>query len=117
MHVQFKTAGGLAHFPGLSAPLTLDSSTLSEADCRTLENLVEAAHFFDLPAQVGLRPPGAADMRQYTITITDQGRSHTVQISESMAPPALQQLLEFLQAQEKAQRRATRAASPKRSTP
>jgi MoxR-like ATPase len=116
MRVQFKTAGGLAHFPGLASPLTLDSSTLSEADGRALDGLVEAAHFFDLPAQVGDRPQGAADMRQYTITITDKGRSHTVQVNESMAPPALQQLLEFLQAQEKAQRRAIRASPPKRST-
>jgi hypothetical protein len=118
MRIQFKTEGGLAYLPGLSTPLTIESSTLSAAEAQTLERLVEAARFLDLPAQVGTTPRGAADMRHYTLTVEESGRSHTVRVVEPVINPDLQRLLEYLQAQVKAQRRAVRAsAASKRPAP
>lgn len=116
MRVQLKTEGGLAHFPGLSAPVIIESSVLPDAEAQTLESLVEAVQFFALPAQFSASRRGAADVRHYTITIEDKGQSHTVRVVEPVDNPDMQRLLGYLQEQAQAQRRATRAsATPKRS--
>jgi Emfourin len=118
MRIQFKTEGGLAAFPGLSTPLTIERSALSAAEAQTLQRLVEDARFFALPAQVGASPRGAADMRHYTITVEENGRNHTVRVVEPVTNPDLQRLLDYLQAQAKLQRQAARAsAASKRPTP
>jgi hypothetical protein len=118
MRVQFKTEGGVAYFPALSTPLTIDSSTLPAAAARILERLVEDARLFELPAQVGTMPRGAADVQHHTVTVEERGRSHTVRIVEPVTHPGLQQLLDYLQAQVKAQRQAARAsAARKRPAP
>ncbi|MGH8603434.1 MAG: protealysin inhibitor emfourin [Gammaproteobacteria bacterium] len=41
----FTSEGGIAHFPGLSAPVTIESDKLSDADAAELERLVGAARF------------------------------------------------------------------------
>jgi hypothetical protein len=111
MRVQFKTEGGVAYFPALSAPLIIDSSTLPAETARTLERLVEEARFFELPAQVGTLPRGAADVQHYTVTVEERGRSHTVRMVEPVTHPDLRPLLDYLQTQVKAQRQAARAAA------
>jgi hypothetical protein len=67
LRIQFSTEGGIAYFPGLSQPVTIDSEALSQQQGAELKRLVEAAHFFDLPANVGRPAPGAADYRQYNV--------------------------------------------------
>jgi hypothetical protein len=99
MRVQFKTEGGLAYFPGRSTPLTIDSDALSAEDARALRQLVESVDFFALPASLGTQSRGAADMRQYTITVEDAGRHHTVRVTEPVSHPDLQKLLTYLQTQ------------------
>src|SRR5581483_5697555 len=61
MRVQFKIEGGLAAFPGLSKPRQLNSADLPAADANRLSQLIDAAHFFDLPAESRSLPKGAAD--------------------------------------------------------
>ena len=56
------------------------------------------AHFFDLPAAVGEPARGAADYQQYTLTIADGERRHTVRV---LVPPQDQALGELLQAVQK----------------
>ncbi len=97
MHVQFKIEGGIAFFPGLSKPRNVDSDKLSPQDASELARLVEAAHFFDLPGQVGKAPPGAADYRQYIVTIADGKRNHTVRVIEPVEDTNLQAMLNFIQ--------------------
>jgi len=109
MHIQFTTEGGIAHFPGLSKPVAIDSEQLSPEEAAELKRLVEAVHFFDLPAQVGVPAPGAADYRQYTITVEEGGRKHTVRLTDPVKDPDLHNLLSFLRAQAKAQRARERA--------
>jgi hypothetical protein len=96
MHVQFKTEGGIAYFPGLSKPATIDSADLPGAEAERLRQLVEAAHFFALPAASRTLPKGAADYHQYTITIEDGQRHHTVRLADPIESPELQALVEFL---------------------
>ncbi len=96
MRIQFKTEGGIAYFPGLSQPLTLDSAQLSQSDAAELKRLVDQTQFFDLPKQVGTPPRGAADYYTYTVTIEEDGRSHTVRMTDFVQEPKLKELLNLL---------------------
>jgi hypothetical protein len=94
--VNFESEGGFAHFPGLSRPLRLDTEELSPEQAIRLKGLVEHARFFEQPPEVGGPPPGAADLRSYTITVSDGDRTHTLRTSDALADPALRNLLEHL---------------------
>src|SRR5262245_24833265 len=95
MRIQFQVDGGIAYFPGLSQPVTIDTAQLSEVDAAELRRLVDAAQFFDLPAAASRRR-GAADYRQYTITVEDGRRRHTVRLSDPVEGQALQALVDYL---------------------
>lgn len=92
MRIQFQVEGGIAHFPGLSQPVTIDTARLPEAEAAELLELVDAAQFFDLPTTAGRRR-GAADYRQYTITVEQGGRRHTVRLSDPIEGRDLQELV------------------------
>jgi hypothetical protein len=96
MRIQFLMEGGIAHFPGLSQPVTIDAAELSQQEATELRRLVEAAGFFDLPARIVTAGRGAADYRQYTVTIEEEERRHTVQVAEPIEDGDLKQLLAFL---------------------
>jgi len=105
MRVEFKMEGGLAYFPGLSQPIVLDSKELPEDEAQELRGLVEATRFFERPTSVSPPPRGAADYRQYAITVEDGGRRHTVTLIDPVTDHHLQELLRFLQAKAKVLRR------------
>ncbi len=102
MRIQFKMEGGIAYFPGLSKPITIDSDQLPKQESDELKRLVNATRFFDLPIAMGLPSPGAADYRQYTITIQDEGKQHTVHLTDLIEDPNLQALLAYLRARRSA---------------
>jgi len=105
MRIEFQTEGGIAHFPGLSRPVVIDSEVLTAEDASDLQHLVEAARFFERPTVVGAPRSGAADYRQYTITVEEGGRQHTIRLADPVEDATLQQLLRFLQTQARALRR------------
>jgi hypothetical protein len=108
MRVIFQSEGGVAHLPGLSRPVTIEGDQLPEQAGEELRQLIEAARLFERPAQVGSAARGAADYRQYTITVEADGARHTVRLIEPIEDPALQRLVRFLQEQAKAQRKSAR---------
>jgi len=92
MHIHFERTGG---FAGMTLTADIATDTLSRDDQSRLQQLVEDADFFALPAE--LRDTGAAvDQFVYRITIEVAGRRHTVETAESAAAPELQPLLEWL---------------------
>jgi hypothetical protein len=92
MRVRFRVSGGIAAFPGLGAPRTIDVDAL-EPDARaTVERLVHDAHFFDLPPRLPA-PQGSADCQSYEIAIEDGQRQHTVVVSDPLTQPGLQALV------------------------
>ncbi|HLK56500.1 MAG TPA: protealysin inhibitor emfourin [Chthonomonadaceae bacterium] len=99
MRIQHSVSGGLAYFPGLSRPRTLDTDTLPPEVANDLIESVSASNFFALPDQVGTAPAGAADLQQHTLTVEDNERSHTVRILETVRDPALQALLQKVETQ------------------
>ena len=89
--------GGFVYLPGRSEPVTIDTDALPESEARELERLVEAAGFFGLP-ETSPPPRGAADYLRYTISVTHQGRSHTVHLTDPIEDPDVQALVEYLEA-------------------
>jgi hypothetical protein len=91
MQVSVERSGGL-----MGAPLTtmLDTSNLTAIDAAQLQELIEAADFFHLPAII----PSAAqpDRFRYTITVQAGDRQHTVAVGESTLPSTLKPLLDWV---------------------
>jgi hypothetical protein len=96
MQIELRTEGGIAHFPGLSRPVTLDTEKLPEQDRNQVENLVAAARFFDLPSTLSQPRAGAADYRKHTVTVTDGSQQHTVQAIDPVESPEFRDLIEYL---------------------
>ena len=99
MRITLQTEGGFAAFPGLNRPITVESAGLPEPEAAEAARLVQDARFFARPAEVSAPTPGAADFRQYTITVEDNGRRHSVQLVDPIQDPALRALVQFLQRQ------------------
>ena len=108
MRVIFQTEGGIAHFPGLSRPVTIETEQMPEPAAAELRELMGAARLLDRPAHIGKPAAGAADYRQYTITVEAQHRRYTIRLSDPVEDPDLQRLLRFLQDQAKALRAKAR---------
>jgi hypothetical protein len=96
MRVQLKIEGGLAYFPGLNKPRVIDSADLSAAEAKRLHQLVDAAGIFEQPASNRTLPKGAADYRQYTITVEDGRRQRTIRLADPIGNPDLEALVEYL---------------------
>jgi len=105
MRVELKMEGGLAYFPGLSKPILIDSTVLPEDEAQELRRLVEASRLFERPTIISAPRRGAADYRQYTITVEDGERRHTVKLVDPVTDHHLQALLRFLQTKAKVLRR------------
>jgi hypothetical protein len=102
--IQFQMEGGLASFPGLSKPVTIDTQELPEGEAARWAQLVQAAGFFDRPAVVGVPARGAADHRRYTITVEDGERRHTVTLTDPVPDAGLQALLAALRGKSSSER-------------
>ena len=85
LQITLKTTGGIAYFPGLSAPRTVDVSTLDAERQRQINDVLGAVRFFDLPSRAPARR-GAADYQTHTITVTDGDRQHTVEVTDPLSP-------------------------------
>jgi hypothetical protein len=92
MKIAFERSGG---FAALTLSADFDTDMLPEDIAQALDKLVTTAEFFDLPAQFSGNP-GAADLYQYTITVDDGLRVHTVTTTEGAAPTRLGALINYL---------------------
>ena len=94
MLITFKTDGGFAYLPGLNRPITIDTGELSEEEAGKMEQLVEAAGFFELPETQ--EPRRGADLREYTISVSYSGRERTVKLVEPIEDASVQALVDHL---------------------
>lgn len=104
MKIDFRAEGGLAAFPGLAAPLTIQCDALPAPENERMRSLVQRADFFALPS----RDARAAmpDARAYTIAVDDGERCKTVTVREPIADPALRDLVDALREKALAARRS-----------
>jgi hypothetical protein len=113
MRIEFAQAGGIAYFPGLNKPVTVEVEHLDKEEAEELKWLVEAARFFALPAAIGAPARGAADYQYYILTVEDGGRRHTVRVLVPVEDPILQELVRAVQKHVKAARAAGRGTPAK----
>ncbi len=92
MRIRFERTGG---FAGRRIQGSLDSSSLSDIQARRLAELLEQAHFFELPLKLKSASP-SADRFNYTVTVETESGSHTVEAGEAAVPPELRPLLDYL---------------------
>ena len=112
MKIEFAAEGGLAAFPGLAQPVTIDAAALSPARGRALATLVERAGFFDAaagePAAAATPPSPARDARCYTIAIDDGTRSRRITVREPIADTHMRALVDEIASCAADVRRASR---------
>jgi hypothetical protein len=96
MRIEFQVEGGVAAFPGLAKPVSIDCERLPPEATARLHDLVRQADFFALPRDS--TAPTAPDARRYTIVVDDGTRCSTVTVSEPIANPALRDLVAELRA-------------------
>ena len=105
MRITFSVDGGFAVFPGLSRPVSFDVDDLPTEAAAALRSAVARSDFFALDDSSVFQTPGSADVRRYTITIEDGIRRRSLVVPETVAQPALKQLLHLLDAQRRARTR------------
>ena len=96
MRIAFSVDGGLAGFPGLRRPVTLECDRLPPERSARLKALVEQARFFS--AAPAPPSPAARDVRTYTIEVDDGARCRTLTLTEPIADAALRALVDELRA-------------------
>ena len=97
MRIDFQVEGGIAAFPGLTKPVSIDCERLPPEVTARLCELVRQADFFALPRLSTAST--APDARRYTIAVDDGTRCGTVTVSEPIANPALRDLVAELRVQ------------------
>jgi hypothetical protein len=92
LRITFERTGGFAGIT-ISANVNADDLTAGEAD--ELRRLIKEADFFNLPSAIAPHEPHP-DRFQYEVTVQDDGRLHTVKVSEEVMPETLRPLIRWL---------------------
>lgn len=94
MRMTFERTGG---FAGITMTKVVDTTTLPDHEANQLRQLVDAADFFRLPKTITSKSR-QPDRFQYQLTAEDNGKQHTVEVSEQAVPGTLRPLIEWLMA-------------------
>lgn len=106
LRISIERTGGVA---GITIATAVDVKDLSSDEAQKLRQMVEESDFFKLPEKITSRSP-QPDRFQYELKIEDNGRQHTVTVSEEVVPAKLQSLVKWLM--EKARQTRRGAGSP-----
>ena len=93
MRIAFGVDGGIASFPGLRRPVTIDCDALPPEQAARLRALVERTRAVTAPASAS---PRAADTRTYTVEIDDGRECRTLRIPEPVVDRDLRALVDEL---------------------
>jgi hypothetical protein len=101
MKIYFERSGG---FAGMLSSTTVDTQDLPSKEADEIKNLVEKAHFFEVPSKLSQpsskTTKGAADYFVYKITIQNNNnqskKEHSVECNDLSMQPTLRPLIDFL---------------------
>jgi hypothetical protein len=95
MKIYFERSGG---FLGRSLSTVVDTNQLPPEQALKLLEIVEDTDFFGLPENLDAGPENfsGSDQLCYRVTVEVAGVQHTVEVSDTNAPPCLQPLLDEL---------------------
>jgi len=91
MHVTLQRTGGFAGIPLIKS---IDAASLSASEIAYLQQMLETARFFELPALIPSKPQ--PDRFEYQIIIEQDGKKHSVTASEQALPAELKPLVDWL---------------------
>ncbi len=97
--IYFERTGG---FMGRKVSVTIEINDLPDDQAELLDDLLDKADFFELPAD--LTRPTMPDSFSYNITVSSDERQHSVRVGDTTAPDNLRPLLEELSRQARMQR-------------
>ena len=92
LRITFERTGG---FAGIVISTTINADELTSSEADELRRLIEKADFFNLPAVIAPHEPHP-DRFQYEVTVQDDGRLHTVMVSEEVMPENMRPLIRWL---------------------
>ncbi len=92
MLISLERSGG---FAGISKVIEIDSAKLPQNQAEQLLMLLETANFFNLPAYIADESK-QRDRFQYTLTVEDKNKQHTVTVNESSIPETLKPLIDWI---------------------
>jgi hypothetical protein len=91
MHVTIQRTGGFAGIPVIKS---IDAASLSASEIDDLEQMIESARFFALPALIPSK--SQPDRFEYQITVEQNGKKHSVTAAEPALPPELKPLVDWM---------------------
>jgi len=113
VRVRFQNSDGLVFLSRVKPPITLDAALLAQTEREDLEQLVQAARFFELPEQTPSNLNGGA---AWYITIEANGRQHSVKVGQPVQGPAMRRLVERLRKLGASEARKVKRAASGQST-
>jgi hypothetical protein len=94
MKIKLERSGGIT---GMTSSFSADTNTFSPNEADHIQQLINDAKFFDLPAEAAPPPKRAADYFEYVITIEKEGmKPHTIKTTDITMPSTLKPLINFL---------------------
>ena len=94
VNLHFERTGG---FAGLRLSHDIGSADLTPEENNEFSRLIDASHFFDLPAEIRAANPGA-DRFQYKLTLNTGPRQHTVALDDAAVPETMRPLINWVTA-------------------
>ena len=79
MRIDFRMDGGIAAFPGLAKPVSIDCDALPAEQTARLRTLIQRAGIFGVTHREHASP--APDARAYTIAVDDGGSCRTLTVT------------------------------------
>jgi hypothetical protein len=98
MKITITRSGG---FAGISKSFSADDNALNETDSKKMKELIQNSNFFEMPSKSSVpQRGGAADLIVYRITVEEDGKSHTIERTESTIDPSLKSLVKLLESKQ-----------------
>jgi len=94
MRIHFERSGGLA---GLRLQHEIDTASLSPAEAQEVTQMVNSAHFFELPPAIRAAQSGA-DRFRYKLSVDSGTQQHSIEVDDAAMPEDLRPLLRWLTA-------------------
>jgi len=95
-------------FAGMTMRTAVDKKDLAPDEALKLHQLVEDADLFNLPQEI-MPPSRSLDRFQYKLTVEENGRQHTVRVSEEAMPGKLKPLVKWLMERARQSRKSREA--------
>ncbi len=92
LRIYFERTGG---FAGIGLKTSVDIADITSEEAQELRKMLEGADFFNLPSKI-VSPSPQPDRFQYKLKVEEEGRQHTVTISEEAMPAGLNPMVRWL---------------------